>query len=53
MFNHFDLSKDDVIYFEHNSEAVKSAQSAGIKTYHYDPDKKDLEGLRRFLDESL
>jgi len=53
MLKHFNLSKDDVVYFEHNSEAVKSAQSIGIKTYHYDPDKKDLKALKDFLLENL
>src|SRR3990172_5555915 len=32
------LNKDEVIYFEHNHEAVKSAQSLGIKSYYYDPE---------------
>lgn len=50
---HFGLNKDDVIYFEHNPEAVKSAQSVGIKSYHYDNDKKDLKALRSFLTENL
>lgn len=49
MLKHFGLSKDDVVYFEHNPEAVKSAQSIGIKTYYYDPDKKDLKALKDFL----
>lgn len=45
----FGLSKNDVVYFEHNPEAVKSAESVGIKTYFYDPDKKDLKSLKEFL----
>lgn len=53
ILKHFGLSKDDVIYFEHNENAVKSAQSVGIKTYRYDPDKKDLEALKGFLTENL
>lgn len=53
MLKHFDLSKDDVIYFEHNIDAIKSAQLVGIKTYHYDPDRKDLDDLKKFLDENL
>lgn len=53
MLSHFNLSKEDVIYFEHGMEAVKSAQSIGINTYYYDNDKKDLESLKRFIDESL
>lgn len=48
----YNLKKEDVIYFEHSIEAVKSAQSIGINTYYYDNDKKDLESLKRFLDEN-
>mgnify|MGYP001568728211 FL=1 len=53
MLEHFGLSKDDVIYFEHNKNAVKSAESVGIKSYHYDPEKKDLEALKNFLTDNL
>ncbi len=53
MLEHFGLSIDNVIYFEHNPEAVKSAQSVGIKTYYYDNDKKDLEALKGFLSANL
>lgn len=53
MLQRFGLSKDDVIYFEHSEDAVKSAISAGIKTYHYDNDKRDLESLKKFLHENL
>jgi len=53
MFQYFSLSKDDVIYFEHNPEAVKNAESVGIKSYYYNPEKKDLEALKKFLTENL
>ena len=53
ILEHFSLNKNDVVYFEHNQEAVKSAQSVGIKTFYYDNDKKDLEVLRTFLLESI
>ena len=49
LLQQFGLSKEDVIYFEHNSDAVKSAELIGIKSYHYDHKKKDLEALKRFL----
>ena len=52
MLEHFGLGKDDVIYFEHDPEAVKSAESVGIVSYHYDPDKKDLGALRVFLEKN-
>lgn len=53
MLQYFGLSKDEVVYFEHNPEAVKSAESVGVKSYYYDPEKKDLEALKKFLTENL
>lgn len=53
MLDHFGLSKDDVIYFEHNPDAADSAASIGIKTCFYDHDKKDLAELKKFLDANL
>ncbi len=47
------LNKDDVVYFEHSQEAVRSAQSVGINTYFYDNDRKDLSTLKNFLDKNL
>ncbi len=52
MLDHFGLNKDDVIYFEHNPEAVKSAESVSIRSYVYDPTKRDLESLKKFLTEN-
>lgn len=53
LLQHFGLHKDEVIYFEHNPEAVKSAEQVGIKSYYYDPEKKDLVALKNFLTENL
>lgn len=53
MLEHFDIKAGDVIYFEHNPDAVKSAESLGIKTFHYNKDKKDLVSLKQFLDQNL
>lgn len=53
MLKHFGFGEKDVVYFEHNEDAVKSAQSVGITTYYYDKDKKDLEKLKKFLDKFL
>lgn len=53
MLKYFDLKADDVVYFEHNSEAVKSAESVGITTHYYDADKKDLKVLKEFLTKNL
>ncbi len=52
LFKHFNLTAEDVVYFEHNPAAVKAAQSLGIISYHYDADKKDLTSLKKFLDEN-
>lgn len=49
----FNLAPEDVVYFEHNLDAVKSAKSVGINTFYYDNDKKDLVALKQFLDENL
>lgn len=50
MLKNFGLSKEDVVYFEHNPKAVEIAQSVGINSYFFDYDKKDLEALKNFLD---
>jgi len=47
------LSKDDVIYFEHNLEAVESARSFWINTYHYNHIEKDISSLKDFLYNNL
>jgi HAD superfamily hydrolase (TIGR01509 family) len=53
MLVHFGLSKDDVVYFEHNPKAVESAESMGIKSYYYDSEKRDLVALKDFLDSNI
>ncbi len=53
LLQRYDLNKDEVIYFEHNPNAVKSAQLLGITSYYYDPEKKDLGALKKFLSENL
>lgn len=49
----YGLKAEDVVYFEHNSEAAKTAESVGITTYFYDHTKEDMEALKQFFDESL
>ena len=49
----YNLTADDVIYFEHNAEAAKTAESVGIVTYFYDHTKEDMNALKQFLDENL
>lgn len=50
MLDQYGLHAREVIYFEHDFEAVASASSIGITTYHYDNDTKDLDGLKKFLE---
>lgn len=44
---------EDVIYFEHNPDAVESAKSVGIISYNYNKDEKNLVALKKFIDENL
>ncbi len=53
MLQHFGLRSEEVIYFEHDPDAVKSAEAAGIKSYYYDSGKRDLEALKNFLTENI
>lgn len=53
MLEHFNLEAGDVVYFEHNPEAVKSAESVGIKTYHYDKETKPIRELSIFLEHNI
>ncbi len=53
MLKHFKLDKNDVVYFEHNTEAVKSAQSVGITSHYYNSEERDLAALKDFLDKNL
>ena len=50
LLEHFDLSPADVLYIEHNVDAIKSAERLGITAYHYDAELKDLENLKEFID---
>jgi HAD superfamily hydrolase (TIGR01509 family) len=53
LLEHFGLKAEDAVYFEHNPKAVESAQSAGIRSCFYDDGKRDLEGLKAFLDGNI
>jgi len=53
MLKNYNLNTKDVIYFEHSQEAVISAESVGIISYYYDPDKKDLATLKQFIDKNI
>lgn len=49
----YDLTPEDVIYFEHNEAAARTALSIGITTYFYDHTKADMDALKQFLYENL
>lgn len=49
----YELESSNVIYFEHNIDACKSAKKVGIKTYYYDASAKDLGELKIFLDANI
>ena len=53
MLEHFNLTSEDVVYFEHNPEAVESAQSVGIKTHFWDNEKRPLRELGIFFEHSI
>jgi FMN phosphatase YigB (HAD superfamily) len=53
MLERFSLLATDVVYFEHDTDSVKSARSVGITTHHYHTEKKDLDLLKSFLVENL
>ena len=53
MLENYGLTVEDVVFFEHNPEAVKSAETAGIKTMYYDPERRDLIELKRFIQENI
>lgn len=53
LFEKYGLVANDVIYFEHNAEAAKTAESMGITTYFYNHKKEDMGALKQFLDENL
>lgn len=53
LLDKYSLKPGDVVYFEHNQQAVKTAQLAGIPTYFYDHTKQDLQALKNFIDQNL
>lgn len=52
MLKKFKLNKEDVVYIEHDKNAVKSAESLGIVSFYYDQNKKNLEKLKIFLNKN-
>jgi len=52
MLAHYGIKAEDTVYFEHNPEAVCSAQSLGIRAYFYNSQEKDLSALQNFLEQA-
>ena len=52
LFLKYRLSRDSVVYFEHNEEAIKSAKSLSIKSFWQKPNTP-LDQLKLFLDSNL
>lgn len=53
LMQRYNLKCEDLIYFEHNQDAVLSAKSLGINSFYYDPVKKDLDELEIFINSSI
>ncbi len=53
MLKNFSLEASEVVYFEHNSSAVASAESVGIKTFFWNKDVRPLGELQNFFQEHL
>lgn len=49
----YGLAVDDVVYVEHNEDAVTSARSLGIETLHFDSNKRDYVAVTQFLQKHL
>jgi hypothetical protein len=45
----FDMIVEDLIYIEHNLEAVRSAESLNINVFHYNKDLRNINKLNQFL----
>ena len=53
LLEQYNWQPSDVVYFEHNPDAIKSAELVGVASYLYDKDTRDLVKLKLFLDQNL
>jgi HAD superfamily hydrolase (TIGR01509 family) len=53
MLSKFNFDPSQLVYFEHNADAVASAAGVGITVFHYDKEARDLASLKNFLDQNL
>ena len=49
LMEYYNLTPEEIIYFEHNPEAVEAARSLGIIAYNYDKDAKDIKAVEEFI----
>ncbi|MBJ6369738.1 hypothetical protein [Snuella sedimenti] len=52
LFSEYNLTTEDVLYIEHNEDAIKSAKSIHIKCFWLKP-KDPINKLKLFLDSNL
>lgn len=53
MLGKYWLKADEVVYFEHNPDAVKSSKSIWINTFWYDKEKRDIEWVKDFIKNNI
>lgn len=53
LLDQYDLKAADIIYFEHDSDAVESARSLDIKSFHFDHELRDYDSLKSFINNNL
>lgn len=49
----YSLDPKNVLYFEHNPEAIDSAETNGICTYFFDIVTRDYILLQKFLEQNI
>ena len=53
LLKHYHLQPSEVVYFEHNPEAIESAKSIGINAYKYDHIIKNIKAVETFIRASV
>lgn len=53
LMSNYHLQATDIIYIEHNIKAVESASSLGISSYHFDKDLRDIDKLKKRIQQQL
>ncbi|MCD5381942.1 MAG: HAD-IA family hydrolase [Candidatus Pacebacteria bacterium] len=53
VLEHYKLTPEQVVYIEHSPTAAQAAEDAGILTHYFDPEEKDIESVKEFLDAQL